>query len=1003
MNQLSDTGIRQSLLTVEKPQLALDALSKLMRQFANKPEFRQLIHTLLFSLSGQLSVSSSFSIFKNPESTYSKTTFLATGKYTINKQLASLILTDDICDFFVNSSRPSHIDSIEFPENCSNYMGILNDCQVSLLSPVIHNDSLLGIIGLGSKVTGKPYGKNELSLFETVIGTVTPLIANSYQFWEVQKLGAWYFDILNNVKQGVLAFGDNFKLKKINQVGLEIIKRHRLELEDADTLLNQTLEEVFSADCFKGWGSRFIKLITDYDSYLLPNISTQSSFSTKVYDIYFKRISGDSEFASDFIITLDDVTERKEAERALELTQFSVDKAASPIIWVIKSGKLTYANEAACLQLGYNDRELLNCHTYDINSRITKGNWESVWENGVNAAEMHLDSEMVRKDGTILPVDLITNFIEFDGIEYNCVSFRDVSERKISEKREQERLERLQLQKEAITRIATSGKIGRTSMKELALNVTEMIQKTVKVTNVNIWLFKEDHKILECLDCYSSEKNTHEAGRVIEASDFPNYFEALRNERIIECSEIMEDPRVKEVGEKLLNTREITSLLDAAINISGQVVGVVCLEHKGKPRQWLGDESKFAGEVASQIAAILAEIKQREAEQHEQELKEKLERAERMEAIGVLAGGVAHDLNNMLGPLVGYPELLLRKLPENSPIRKQIEKIGKSAQNAADIIQDLLTLARRGRYVMKPLQLNEVIEEYLDSTSYSKKCEDNPEVSISCKLDTDLPNILGSTSHLSKVIMNLIVNAFDAMPEGGKLSISTRHEILSGVTGINHTVEPGNYAIVSIKDSGSGIMPEDIDRIFEPYYSKKDMGASGSGLGLAVVYGILHDHHGNYDIISKPDKGTEFCLYFPITSETMPMEDEVKESIDGRGTLLVVDDIEEQRDIAHEILSSLGYEVFTAENGRKALDFLSKKQVDIVIIDMIMEEDFDGLDTYREILKLYPDQKAIIISGFSATERVEKMLSMGAGNYIRKPFTVDTLGIAVKNEIESQI
>jgi PAS domain S-box-containing protein len=402
---------------------------------------------------------------------------------------------------------------------------------------------------------------------------------------------------------------------------------------------------------------------------------------------------------------------------------------------------------------------------------------------------------------------------------------------------------------------------------------------------------------------------------------------------------------------------------------------------------------RFIG-YCTDIAAL------RQAEERSISLQEKLQKAERMESLAVLAGGVAHDLNNMLGPIVGYPEILLRKLPEDSPLRKAVQKIGKAAREAADVIQDLLTLARRGRYEMMPTRLNEVIESYLDSPGFAKLTEERPEVKVQTRLDEDLANIAGSTPHLAKVVMNLVVNAFDAMPDGGTVTIETSkkklEQLLSGYTDI----VAGDYAILRVRDTGIGIDDADLTRIFEPYYSKKKMDTSGSGLGLSVVYGIVRDHKGYYDVFSKPGEGTEFVMYFPVTHEAVRSDASCENKYRGTETVLVIDDSKEQCDIAVALLSNMGYRVSTVADGREAIEFVKRHPVDILVLDMLLEPGFDGLQTYQEIIELYPEQKAIIISGASPRDRVTMVQSIGAGAYIRKPYTMSMIGRAVREELD---
>jgi CheY-like chemotaxis protein len=371
-----------------------------------------------------------------------------------------------------------------------------------------------------------------------------------------------------------------------------------------------------------------------------------------------------------------------------------------------------------------------------------------------------------------------------------------------------------------------------------------------------------------------------------------------------------------------------------------------------------------------------------------------------MESLGVLAGGVAHDLNNMLGPMVGYPDLMLLKLAEDDPMRRHVKKIAESARQAASVVQDLLSLARRGRHEMEPTDMNDVVKSYSDSRSFLKLKEDHPEVDVKIELQEQLGKINGSASHLQKTVMNLVVNAFDAMPEGGELIVSTSEKFVSELASGYTNIKPGNYVLFQVRDSGMGIEPKDLERIFEPYFSKKTMGTSGTGLGLSVVYGVVKDHGGYYDILSTLGKGTEFILYFPIiyTEDELSSEDE--QNYTGTETVLVVDDLEDQRDMTSELLVSLGYKTRMAANGREAVEYLRHNTVDIVVLDMIMEPGFDGLDTYREIIKLHPDMRVMVMSGYSVTNRVEEMKKLGGGQYLRKPFSLQEIGTAVRNELD---
>ena len=387
----------------------------------------------------------------------------------------------------------------------------------------------------------------------------------------------------------------------------------------------------------------------------------------------------------------------------------------------------------------------------------------------------------------------------------------------------------------------------------------------------------------------------------------------------------------------------------------------------------------------------------------QKKLESQLQRAQKMETIGTLAGGVAHDLNNILAGLVSYPELILLELPENSPLRQSLLTIQKSGEKATAAVQDLLTLARRGVTVTEVVNLNLIISEYMKSPEYEKLISFHPNVQTRTNLEADLLNILGSPAHLSQTVMNLVSNAAEAMSEGGLISISTQNRYIDKPIGGYDHVEEGDYVMLTVSDAGVGISPTDMERIFEPFYSKKVMGRSGTGLGMAVVWGTVKDHKGYIDVQSTEGKGTTFCLYFPVTRKELAKDTDLLSMKDYMGngeSILVVDDVQEQREIASKILKKLGYYVTIVSSGEEAVDYLKDHTADLLILDMIMDPGIDGLETYKKIVELHPKQKAIIASGLSETERVKEVQRLGAGAYVKKPFLLEKIGLAVKEELE---
>ena len=380
-----------------------------------------------------------------------------------------------------------------------------------------------------------------------------------------------------------------------------------------------------------------------------------------------------------------------------------------------------------------------------------------------------------------------------------------------------------------------------------------------------------------------------------------------------------------------------------------------------------------------------------------------LRQSQKMEVIGTLAGGVAHDLNNILFGIVSYPEMILMDLPEESPLRKPISTIQKSGEKAVVIVQDLLTLARRGVDVNEVVNLNHIVSEQLKSPEFEKLKSFNPDVRVEISLEEDLLNIKGSPVHLAKTVMNLLSNATEAMPEGGTIFIVTENRYVDWpVKGYDH-VEEGDYAMVTVSDNGIGISSEDMEKIFDPFYTKKTMGRSGTGLGMAVVWGTVKDHRGYIDLESTKGKGTTFTLYFPVTREEAAV-DKSQLSIEaymGKGeTILIIDDVEEQREIASGMLKKLGYSVTSVSGGEEAAEYMKNNTADLLVLDMIMDPGIDGLETYKRILKLHPGQKAIITSGSSETPRVKAAVKLGAGAYVKKPYLIEKIGTVVRSELE---
>ena len=401
------------------------------------------------------------------------------------------------------------------------------------------------------------------------------------------------------------------------------------------------------------------------------------------------------------------------------------------------------------------------------------------------------------------------------------------------------------------------------------------------------------------------------------------------------------------------------------------------------------------------IGNDITELKKAELEK--EDLRIRLQRAQKMEAIGTLAGGVAHDLNNILSGIVSYPELLLMDLPPESRLRRPITTIQKAGERAAAIVQDLLTLARRGVVTKKVVNLNNIVRDYLSSPEYESLKSTHPNFKLTHHLENNLFNIMGSPVHLTKTIMNLVINAAEAIDESGEIIISTGNTYVDQSINGFDKVKEGDYVTVTIADTGIGIPPNDLERIFEPFYTKKIMGKSGTGLGMAVVWGTIKDHKAYIDVKSSEGNGTVFTLYFPVTRKDLSdaeVQIPIAELIGNGETVLVVDDVEEQREIALDILAKLGYSASAVPSGEDAINYLKDHSTDLLVLDMILEGGMDGLDAYKKILEIKPNQKAVIVSGFSESKRVKEAQRLGAGAYIKKPYIMKEIGKAIQTELQ---
>jgi signal transduction histidine kinase/ActR/RegA family two-component response regulator len=385
------------------------------------------------------------------------------------------------------------------------------------------------------------------------------------------------------------------------------------------------------------------------------------------------------------------------------------------------------------------------------------------------------------------------------------------------------------------------------------------------------------------------------------------------------------------------------------------------------------------------------EVSERERAEREREaMREQLQLSQKMEAIGRLAGGVAHDFNNLLTTIRGHTELLRRNTLVDAPTRIDLDAILTASDRAAELTGQLLAFSRRGKLRAEQVELDKLIEEVTRLLRHTV----DPRIEVRSELGLDGAVVAGDPSRLQSALLNLAVNARDAMPEGGQLVFSTR------VVGPEDPARPGELpagpplAEIRVADTGMGMAPEVARRVFEPFFTTKEMGR-GTGLGLAAVYGTVRSHGGSIVVDSAPGLGSLFRIYLPLVGQhgaaTATVTPE-RAWIEGRGTVLLVDDQAEVRDVTGSILDRLGYTVITAEDGVAALARYAQhsQSIRLVLLDVRMPR-MDGAETLRRLRKLAPALPVVIVSGFGADKDLATIRAMGVQGVVEKPFTVSEL------------
>ena len=393
------------------------------------------------------------------------------------------------------------------------------------------------------------------------------------------------------------------------------------------------------------------------------------------------------------------------------------------------------------------------------------------------------------------------------------------------------------------------------------------------------------------------------------------------------------------------------------------------------------------GKPAGLRGFIIDITDRKKAEEERRKLEVQFQQAQRFEALGTLAGGIAHDFNNLLMNIQGNTSLMLCEIKKSHPYFNMLKNIEKQVKSGAQLTRQMLGYARKGKFNVKAIELNQVLNETTETFGRTRK-----EITIQRDFADDLFAVEADRGQIEQVLLNLYVNAADAMPGGGKLNLKMKNVSHLDIKSNQYQPQPGNYVQLTISDSGIGIDHHTLEHIFDPFFTTKEMGR-GTGLGLASVYGIIKSHEGYIDVTSEKGQGTTFTIFLPATHKAVEDQaDAAAELIRGSGTLLVVDDEELVLDVAANMLDKLGYTVLKAQNGTQAVDIFKahKDEIKMVVLDIIMP-DMGGREVYDQIKMINPDVKVLLASGYSVDGPAIELLERGCDGFMQKPFTMEEL------------